>query len=199
MKSKQYSGRNLAMDVTFDGENYIISNIKDLEGTNSSNTISFEEKDPAFIVSPDKVEKDRNTSTSTNKTNSQTSSSNKKMTVNEFTEYLKEVAKNYDSDTSKMEVKRFMGTIFIVNTTKGIHDVGTLAVSGNTTALNEWNELIASAVMLSTSVRERMDEEGLKSYDIAVDIMDDTNTEMVLAEVRNGVVEFDGVNGIDNR
>lgn len=159
----------------------------------------FKKDSPIIITYHMKKADDPNNQSNNTTSEQNEDSKDDSMSVDEFVDFLKEFVKQYETDHSKYEVKKFMGTIFVNNITTGMHDLGNIALSGNADAKKSWDGLASSSVELSKTLKEVMNSNGIKNYDLTVDVLDDTNTELVLIEATNGKLTFDAVNGINNR
>ena len=73
------------------------------------------------------VKNDRKSFSSSNKT----SSSSKKTDIKEYVELLNTSVKQYETENSKYEVRRFAGTVYVNNITTGIKELQRFAIAGN--------------------------------------------------------------------
>lgn len=100
------------------------------------------------------------------------------------------LAKNFDN----LKVYHEDGVIYVNIWEDGITAAALVAMEGDPDYLRSWDELVDSQIRLSESVYGLVQSLGLTEISVAINVLNDTNTDNVLLTVFNGVVFYDAVN-----
>ena len=99
-----------------------------------------------------------------------------------------------DDNFENFEVYYENGIIFVNVWQDGIAGAAMVASSGDQEFLASWDDLISSQIRLSNSLDDLVEALGLTDVSVAINVLNDMNTENVLLTVMNGIVFYDAVN-----
>ena len=88
-----------------------------------------------------------------------------------------------------------MGTVFVNIWYDDLYDDANNAYKKGGKALKKWNKKLEEFRQLSADLKKELDENGLKRYDLTIDLPVDGDTDNCLAEFTNGVIIHDAVAG----
>lgn len=177
----------VSLDVSFDGENYIITNIQDMNGTSDQNTVVYDEGGVYFTVPHSLVEEDRSGEPEVK--TAEMPEGETAVSAEDYIWFLEQALKFEDYDIELVD-----DVIYIRIYMEGSSEAAYYAKNDVSNMRDTWNSTVEGLKNLTAQFKESMDMLGLKDYHVAILLMNDQNRENTLFAAVDGKVAADVVN-----
>ena len=186
---------NIACDVTYDGSNYIVSNVKDLNGKSASDTVVYDDNTVYYTVSPEMIEEGRDEEYDFS--DSEESDKEDITTIDECLEIINYIVYSNLKNTKSYSLSNTNiqdNTVLIDIQFAGIGDTCESMKNGKTDNTEAWDGMQTSLCEFTDVIKGNMKEMGYGNLDISARLFDKEDTEKCLLQVTNNEVIYDYVN-----